>query len=213
VKPIRFSIWPALMLAGLHPALAQNADLAGVLRGDRWQYEVTDEITGDTTQATSVVVISVSDTEIQARATSRAVARPQQIHYDRQWSRIDDDVWKYKPSDGMGIRLPLEVGKEWRFESKAVHMQNGATVSSAGQSKVVAQEKITTPAGTFDAFRIEITSRQVNTVDQTKAATFNTTLWYAPTVNRWVRRTHKMSMEGRLREANTEELTDYSRKP
>jgi hypothetical protein len=39
------------------------------------------------------------------------------------------------------------------------------------------------------------------------------TLWYAPTVNRWVRKTYKMQMEGRLRESQTEELTDYSRKP
>ena len=139
--------------------------------------------------------------------------RPNQIVYDRNWNRIDDDAWKYKPSDGTGIRLPLEVGKAWRIEAQAVHMQNGATVSTAGQSKVVAQEKITTPAGTFDAFKIETTTRQIVAVDQTKAATVNTTLWYAPTVNRWVRRTYKMSIEGRVREANTEELTDYSRKP
>lgn len=207
-----FLIWPTLVLGGLQGAEAQTADLAGVLRGDRWQYEITDEITGDVTQATSIFVISVSDTEIQTRATSRAL-RPIQIVYDRNWNRIDDDAWKYKPSDGTGIRMPLEVGKSWRFESKAVHMQNGSTISTAGQSKVVAQESVTTQAGTFDTFRIETTTRQVNAVDQTKAATFKTTLWYSPTVNRWVRKTYEMSIEGRVREANTEQLTDYSRKP
>lgn len=205
-------IYPALVLAGQQQAGAQNADLAGVLRGDRWQYEVTDEITDELTQATSVVVISVSDTEIKARTTSRAM-RPHQIYYDRNWNRVDDEVWKYKPSDGTGIRLPLAVGKAWRFESEAVHMQNGATVATAGQSKVVAQEKITTPAGTFDTFKIETTTRQINAIDQTKAATFHITLWYSPTVNRWVRRTSMMMLEGRVREGTTEELTDYSRKP
>ena len=40
-----------------------------------------------------------------------------------------------------------------------------------------------------------------------------TVLWYAPSVNRWVRRTYKLQVEGRLRSSNTEELTDYSRKP
>jgi hypothetical protein len=212
VKLSWFLIWPALVLGGLQQAAAQNADLAGVLRDDRWEYEVTDEITGDVTHATSVYVISVSDTEIQTRASSRAM-KPNQIVFDRYWDRIDDDVWKYKPSDGMGIRLPLEVGKEWRFESNAVHLQNGVTVSTAGRSKVAAQEKITTPAGTFDTFRIETSTRQVNAIDETKAAMFNTTLWYAPTVNRWVRKTYKVWIEGRVREANTEELTDYSRKP
>jgi hypothetical protein len=41
----------------------------------------------------------------------------------------------------------------------------------------------------------------------------NTTLWYAPTVNRWVRKTNETHIEGRLRDSHTEELTDYSRKP
>ena len=56
VKVSWFLIWPVLLLGGLQQAGAQNADLAGVLRGDRWEYEVTDEITGDVTQATSVFV-------------------------------------------------------------------------------------------------------------------------------------------------------------
>jgi hypothetical protein len=38
-------------------------------------------------------------------------------------------------------------------------------------------------------------------------------LWYAPSVNRWVRKTYKLQLEGRLRDSQTEELTDYSRKP
>jgi uncharacterized protein involved in copper resistance len=111
------------------------------------------------------------------------------------------------------VQLPLQPGKEWRFESQASNFHNGTTLSSTGQSKVVAQEKITTPAGTFDAFKIETVIRQVNSNDQTKAATVNSTIWYAPSVNRWVRKTSQMRIEGRVREASTEELADYSRKP
>jgi hypothetical protein len=46
-------IWPALVLGGPQQAGAQNADLAGVVRGDRWEYEATDEITGDVAQSLS----------------------------------------------------------------------------------------------------------------------------------------------------------------
>jgi hypothetical protein len=105
------------------------------------------------------------------------------------------------------------MGKEWRFETQALNFQNGTTLSGAGQSRIVAQEKITTPAGSFDTFKVETTIRQVNSNDQTKTATVNITFWYAPSVNRWVRKTQQMSIEGRVREASTEELTDYSRKP
>jgi hypothetical protein len=109
--------------------------------------------------------------------------------------------------------MPLQIGKEWRFENSASHFQHGTALSTTGQSKVTGQEKITTSAGTFDTFKIETTMRQINSNDQTKAATVNVALWYAPSINRWIRRTHKVQIEGRLRDSQTEELTDYSRKP
>ena len=194
-------------------APAQMADIAGVLPGDRWVYELTDEITGDLKVTTTVVVVDVSEKEIQTRVSTRGAASPRQIVFDRTWNRVDDGTWKYRPSDGTGIRTPLEVGKEWRFENKATHFMNGTSLTNTGQSRVVDKEKITTGAGTFDTYKIETTMRQINSNDQTKAASLNVTLWYAPSVNRWVRRTYKFQVEGRLRDSQTEEMTDYSRKP
>jgi hypothetical protein len=194
-------------------APAQVADLAGVLPGDRWVYEVTDEITGDIKGTTTIVVVDVSEKEINTRWSARGTASARQAVFDRNWSRVDDSVWKYTPSDGSGIKLPLRVGQNWRFEGKGRHFQNGTAFSLNGQSKVVGTETLTTSAGTFETFKIETTTRQINANDQTKGATTTTTLWYAPSVNRWVRRTYKFQVEGRLRESQTEELADYSRKP
>jgi hypothetical protein len=202
-----------MTLGNFCEASAQLADVASVLPGDRWVYEVKDEITGDVKLTTTVVVLDVSENEINTRLSVRGVERPRQVVFDRNWSRIDDSVWKYRPSDGTGIKAPLHVGKEWRFDNKATHFQNGTAMNITGQSKVVGEEKITTSAGTFDTFKIETTIRQVNSNDQTKAATVNSALWYAPSINRWVRKTYKVQIEGRLRDSNTEELTDYSRKP
>jgi len=204
---------PLLTFGNVGDVSAQVADVAGVLPGDRWVYEVKDEMTGDVKATTTVVVVDVSEGEIHTRLSTRGATSPRQIVYDRSWNRIDDSVWKYRPSDGSGIQMPLQVGKEWRFENKATHFQNGTASSITGHSKVVGQEPITTSAGTFDAFKIETTTRQVNANDQTKAATMTATLWYAPSVNRWVRKTYKLQIEGRLRDAQTEELSDYSRKP
>jgi hypothetical protein len=105
------------------------------------------------------------------------------------------------------------LARSGRFESKATHFQNGTALTITGESKVVGEEKVTTGAGTFDTFKIETRMRQVNSNDQTKASAINAVLWYAPSVNRWVRRTYKLQIEGRLRDSNKEELTDYSRKP
>jgi len=202
----------AMTLGAVCTASAQVADIAGVLPGDRWVYEVTDEISGDLKLTSTVFVLDVSEQEINARISTRG-SGARQIVYDRNWNRIDDSIWKYRPSDGSGIKKPLQVGKQWRFESKATHFQNGTALTITGESKVVGEEKITTGAGTFDTFKIETKTRQVNPNDQTKASTINAVLWYSPSVNRWVRRTYKLQVEGRLRSSNTEELTDYSRKP
>lgn len=207
------SIVLLMTLGAAREAPAQVADIAGVLPGDRWVYEVTDEMTGDLKETTTVVVLDVSETEIHTRVSTRGTASPRQIIFDRTWNRVDDSAWKYRPSDGTGIRMPLQVGKDWRFESKATHFQSGTASSITGQSKVVGEEKVTTSAGTFNAFKIETTTRQVNANDQTKAAIMTATLWYAPSVNRWVRRTYKLQIEGRPRASQTEELVDYSRKP
>jgi hypothetical protein len=203
----------AIALGSASPGRSQTPDLAGVLPGDRWTYDVTDELTSDLKYTFTVVVIDVSEKEINTRVTSRGAQRPRQIAFDRGWSRIDDDLWKYDPSDGAGIQMPLQIGKSWRFEGNGKNFQNGTTVRMTGQSKVTAEEKITTSAGTFETFKVETVIRQVVSNDQTKAATLTNTLWYAPSINRWARKTYKMQMEGRLREAQTEELTDYSRKP
>ena len=195
-----------------HDVAAGVADLADVLPGDRWVYETKDEITGDVKSTTTVVVLDVSEKEINTRISVRGGARPFQTVFDRSWNRIDDGIWKFRPSDGTGVKTPLQVGKEWRFENKSTHT-NGTALSTTGQSKVVGEEKITTSAGTFETFKIEIRMRHVNSNDQTKASTVSATLWYAPTVNRWVRKTTKTQIEGRLRDSHTEELTDFSRKP
>jgi hypothetical protein len=205
-------IVPLMAFGYICDAPAQVADIAGVLPGDRWVYEVTDEITGDIKQTTTVVVLDVSEKEINTRVSIRG-ANPRQIVFDRGWSRIDDSSWKFTPSDGTGIKMPLQVGRDWRFDSKATSFQSGTAMSVNGQSKVVGAEKLTTSAGTFDTFKIETTARQINANDQTKSSTLTATLWYAPSVNRWVRKTYKLQVEGRLRESQTEELTDYSRKP
>jgi|SRR5882672_2885619 hypothetical protein len=207
-------IVPLAMFGYICEAPAQVADLAGVLPGDRWVYEVTDEVTGDIKATTTIVVLDVSEKEITTRWSARggaASARP--VVFNRNWSRVDDSVWKYTPSDGSGIKLPLRVGQDWRFEGKATHFQNGTAYSINGQSKVVGSEKLTTSAGTFDTFKIETSIRQINANDQTKGSTVASTLWYAPSINRWVRKTYKLQVEGRLRESQTEELSDYSRKP
>src|SRR5262245_29990448 len=102
-------IVPLVTFGYICEAPAQVADLAGVQPGDRWVYELTDEITGDLKGTTTIVVLDVSEKEINTRWSARGTAGARQVAFDRNWSKIDDAVWKYTPSDGSGIKLPLRV--------------------------------------------------------------------------------------------------------
>jgi hypothetical protein len=191
---------------------AQAAEPDPVRVGDRWSYDLKDDLTGDLRHSITVVVVEVTDKEITTRTTVRGKDRPLTMIFGLDWGRIDDGAWKVNPS-GLGIKMPLEVGKEWRSDANALHRQSGVAFRASGFAKVVKQEQVTTPAGTFDTYQVDTTTRLVNTQDQTKSSTWRFVYWYAPSVNRWVKRKTEQRFDGRLRDSHIEELTEYSRKP
>jgi hypothetical protein len=200
-----------LLLPGY--SLAQSVDPGPIRVGDRWSYEIKDSLTGDLRPATTVVVGEVTDKEITTRVSVRGRDRPPQaMVYDLDWGRIDDGAWKLRPP-GIGIKKPLQIGKEWRSDANGVHLQSGMTFRAEGVAKVVGREQVTTSAGTFDTFRVDMTVRMINTKDQSRSQTWTFVVWYAPMVNRWVKKTSEWRSEGRVRDSFSEELTEYSRRP
>jgi len=125
---------------------------------------------------------------------------------------IDNGYWQFRPS-GYGIMKPLEVNKEWRNEANARNLKTGVNVHNSVVAKVAGQEKLSTAAGEFDTFRIEAKILEVNTNDQTKSSAATQTTWYAPAINRWVKRKTEVRADGRLKDSFFEELTEYTRKP
>jgi hypothetical protein len=136
----------------------------------------------------------------QKEITIRGKDRPRTVITGPDWGRIDDGAWRLRPP-GIGIKKPLQIGKEWKSDSNGIHLQSGLTF------------RATTPAGTFDTFRIDITIRLINTKDQTKLQTWTFVIWYAEAVNRWVKKKSQWRAEGRVRDSFYEELTAYSRGP
>jgi hypothetical protein len=206
----------ALALIGLllwaGDARSQTAEPDTVRVGDRWSYDLKDAATGDLRQSFTLVVFEVNGKEIMARAIVKGQElRPQTAVYDLDWGLIDNGTWQYRPSE-IGIKKPLHIGKEWRWDVSAKNMRDGSAGRTTGVAKVTGEEKVTTAAGTFDTFRIEAKGRQVSLRDQ-RSATITYVFWYAPTVNRWVKRTFEAHSGGRSRDSISEELTGYSRKP
>ena len=204
-------VWSALLSDAL---LGQPADQAGdgARVGDRWVYDTKDEITGFPKATYSQVVTEVSPKEVMTSLTFRGQNGSSVMVYDHNWNRIEQsNVVKFNPSDGQGIRLPLAVGKEWRAEFEARSAQTGAASKGSVLSKVTGQETVTTPAGTFETFKIETRVQSINTSDPSQLSLFENVMWFAPQVNHWVRRKFVTKVRNRTTASTSEELADFSR--
>ncbi len=213
-----FCLWAAFVigLMGTWPLAVkaqspEEGDGGPVRVGDRWVYDTKDELTGDPKDTYTEVVTEVSPNEIVTNWTFSGKPGSVPVIYDHDWERKDNIVWKFKPNDGQGVRLPLAVGKTWRVQFDARNTQTGVNFRSSLSSKVVGKETITTSAGTFETFKIERTGSQFRTTDPSRNFELHTVVWYAPEINHWVRRTVTLKYQKHITSSTSEELSDFSR--
>jgi hypothetical protein len=180
--------------------------------GDQWTYSRKNEITGAPGDTYTAVVTEITPKEIVTSVTYQGKDGSTVNAFDHDWNVVISGPWHSTPHDGPGIRLPLEVGKQWRSEYYEVNTVTGVKNKGAQITKVTGRETITTPAGTFDTFKIERTARVFNIAAPASAAEYQVVLWYAPEVNHWARRTNLVKVQKRTRDNMSEELTAFSRK-
>jgi DUF3108-like len=180
--------------------------------GDHWTYELRDEITGEIKSTVTNTVTDVSNSEISIRIAQLGNSNSGYQTFDRSWNLINNGIWRYTPNDGTGIRPPLAVGKTWPIKSTDLNSTAGFSTKRSGTSKVIAQESVTTRAGTFDTFKIEASYQLQSTNDPTKKFQVVQQTWYAPAVNHWVKRTFASRSDGRVREKSMVELVEYGRR-
>jgi len=180
--------------------------------GDHWTYEFRDDITGDVKSTITNTVTDVSASEISTRSVVLGNPSSGYQTFDRSWNLINNGIWRYTPNDGSGIKAPLAAGKTWAFKATDLNSTAGMSWKRSGTSKVLAQESVTTRAGTFDTFKVETTIQVQNANDPTKKAQVVQQTWYAPAINHWVKRTAVSRSDGRVREKNTTELVEYGRR-
>ena len=109
--------WPA-------NCAAQTGDPGPVRVGDRWSYDIKDDLTGDLRQAITIVVVDVNDKEITTRDHISGQRSPANYGLRSRLGANRRRCLEVSPS-GIGIRKPLQVGKEWRSDGNAMHLQSG----------------------------------------------------------------------------------------
>ncbi len=180
--------------------------------GDRWAYEIRDEITGTVTATRESIVTEVTPAEITVRFKNLGTNNEGVQLYDRSWNLLEERPWRFSPNDGGGIQSPLAVGKSWPIQSSYINNSNSNAWKRSGTAKVVAEESVTTRAGTFDTFKIETTLAARNVKNPTFKNEIALVTWYAPAIDHWVKLTFVSKANTHLVTNNLWELVEYSRK-
>jgi hypothetical protein len=71
-------------------------------------------------------------------------------------------------------------------------------------------EKVTVPAGTFDAYKIELHLDATATDEDANIGNTVESIWYAPAVKRYVKLENTFTRDGRVRSKDVYELLEYS---
>lgn len=179
--------------------------------GDAWVYDFKDATTGFPISTYTSLVTEVSPQEIVTR-----VIRPGMdggiVVFDHDWNRLTNVNDKHNPHDGNGIRWPLAVGKEWRHQFTTSNLQTGNNMNASSLIKVAEQETVTTPAGTFETFKINHQTKAFNVKDPSISLDIEMLMWFAPQINHWIRRTYIVKREERTISRTTDELIEIMKK-
>lgn len=197
-------------------ASSPNADSSNSmeqpLSGDHWTYEFRDSIKGVLKSTATFTITDVTPADIAVRNEISGSPGVGYLVYDHLWNLKKSPLWQYSPNDGSGIKLPLTSGGTWKFQNDQINIQHGASFRRSGTSKVVAQESITTSAGTFDTFRIETSFNVRNVNDPTRPESATVTTWYAPSIDHWVKQDQESKSNGHVVQSTSAELIDYGRR-
>ena len=165
-----------------------------------------------------LTVTEVTASEIYVRIRYTAAKTQQEssglVTFDRNWRRKEDSAWRETPPNDMtGIPDGMAVNKSWNYTRKAPRLSPPADVKFTGSGKVAAWEEVTLPNGaSYDAYRIEITEAATPVINNRKLED-KVVEWYAPSVNRYVKRTWESRQNGKLVDEGVEFLTIYDPKP
>jgi hypothetical protein len=197
------------------PALQMPRQGVDVARGDEWIYQTRDSLTGDTLSDMDVVVVDkqADNINVRIRVTdpNTGMVRTGAATFDSFWRRVPDDIGPGKGAqDSWGVRPNLQVGDDWNYNFDR-HLSGGPIVMGwIGHGEAVGVERLDLPNGrTVDALKIEFTERP-------SVARYHFEMhvveWFAPEMNRYVRREVETRTEGEITESTTEILQDYVRR-
>jgi len=171
--PRVFSLLVVALALLADPALAQKAPQPEVKVGDQWQFAVYCTVPS-TTPNRAWVITSVTPDRIEGTENGEPLLLTADLNV------LESP--RTKESNPKALEFPLEVGKRWQYVSDWVFKPKGSKGRAIVNVTVLGYEKITIPAGEFDAFKLASKESLSGTspINSQYAGETTRTYWYAP---------------------------------
>jgi hypothetical protein len=192
----------ALLFTLAPPVIAQTAQRPVVKPDDAWRF-VEYYTVPSTVPTRHWVVTRVTPSEIEGTENGEPLRLTPELNV------LDSP--RTRESLPGALRFPLEVGKSWRYESDWLFKPKGSKGTMSVEVVVAGHEKVSVPAGEFDAFRIVATRkvRGASSFGSVIDAETGSTYWYAPAARAIVKAVNRNPYLG----PSTVELVDYALQP
>lgn len=185
-----------------------------VSRGDSWTYDLRDDVTDEAKGSLVFEVTKITDAGIETRVTHQVLATKGETTatevFDARWRLKDNGKFLFQPHlDTTGVPDDLQVGKSWAFKYESQRKGAALTREFTGLGKVAAWERVTLPNGAaYDAFKIDVAATP-NSAPAGHKLELHTIMWFAPAVNRVVKRIDESRSNGKLRDASEQTLRAF----
>ena len=209
-----------LALGALAAASANDAPAVAAIevhKGDEWQYVIRDAVTGKTTATTDIVVTEVDPKEIDVRVQTRDSRTFAESTFgsvfDRRWrKRMDSGGTDFSGyQDSWGVPEQLEVGKSWDYHYEFRPEGFPMTARMVGHGEVTGKEQMAADNDVnYDSYRIEYEEASTLALANGRFEV-RVTVWFAPEVNRYIRRDVEIRQGSLLVQSLSETLSDYVR--
>jgi hypothetical protein len=175
-------------------------------------YAVNAKADKRTTEETTTIT-AVDDAQIKSR-TVRPDRTPAEMDgvATMEWHQVQSGSsgTRFNPPYP-GLKFPLTVGNSWKGVYEATG-STGARSKGEMEFKVVAAEKLLTPAGEFETFKVE-SSGWITGISWEGSFRMTQTQWYAPSISRIVKTEYKDYRNNRLWTDTVTELKSFKPAP
>ncbi len=222
------TIGPFIALAALQPSAHAQANTAAAkapvyCEGDSWRIAQTEFMKTGLLHVKVAQTVRGGNTSFDhtlegetARVGARIEVR------NAAGNRVQLGDVRYAP-DNQAYQFPLTVGKSWAVDSSFTTEASTANPTGGyktpvppshrkGTATVVTIEKVTTPAGVFDAYRIEQKGTLTQPSTQGSAPTFDSqyfeTNWYAPAAKAYIKYEYRHDTPRRTPTVRSSELVN-----